>query len=118
MLDLYNIFVKRVILIDIYCYMKMIKKISKSFLKFVLLTALIHIGILVFTSIKNGNIKFLNYFQILGLTEFWPKITKGWVSDLISGLIMIVIFSIFLIISLGESRRKKVYFEISHNDKE
>lgn len=98
--------------------MKIIKKILKSFLKFVLLTALVHIGILVFTSIKNGNIKFLNYFQILGLTEFWPKITKGWVSDLISILTMVMIFSIFLIISLGESRRKKVYFETYHNDKE
>ncbi len=75
-------------------------KIIKSFLKFVLLTALIHIGVLVFTSIKKGNIKFLNYFQILGLTEFWPKITKGWVSDLISILIMASIMGGFLTISL------------------
>ncbi|MFA6369122.1 MAG: hypothetical protein WCX20_01960 [Candidatus Shapirobacteria bacterium] len=82
--------------------MKIIKKIFKSFLKFVLLTALIHIGILVFTSIKNGDIKFLNYFQILGLSEFWPKITKGWISDLISVLTMVIIFSIFLISSLNK----------------
>ncbi|MDD4785234.1 MAG: hypothetical protein PHH12_02155 [Candidatus Shapirobacteria bacterium] len=98
--------------------MKIIKKILKSFLKFVLLTALIHIGVLIFTSIRNGNIKFLNYFQILGLNEFWPEITKGWISDLISGLLMVIIFSIFLIFSLGENRRKMAYFETSHNDKE
>ena len=96
----------------------MIKKILKSFLKFVLLTALIHIGVLIFTSIKNGNIKFLNYFQILGLTEFWPKITKGWISDLISMSTMVIIFSVFLIIGLRENRRKKAYSETCHNDKE
>lgn len=98
--------------------MKIVKKILKSFLKFVMLTALVHIGVLIFTSIQNGNIKFLNYFQILGLTEFWPKITKGWISDLISILTMVMIFSIFLISSLNESRRKKAYFETYHNDKE
>ena len=74
--------------------MKIIKKILKSFLKFVLLTALIHIGVLIFTSIRNGNIKFLNYFQILGLNEFWPEITKGWISDLISFLTIATIFFI------------------------
>lgn len=80
--------------------MKIIGKIFKSFLKFVLLTALIHIGVLVFSAIKDGNIKFLNYFQILGLTEFWPKITNGWLSDALSILIMFGIIGIFLIISL------------------
>lgn len=80
--------------------MKIIKKIVKSFLKFVLLTALIHIGVLVFTSIKNGSIKFLNYFQILGLSEFWPRITKGWISDVISIIIMVLIIGIFLFFSL------------------
>lgn len=94
MLDLDNIFVKRVTLTKIYCNMKTIKKIIKSLLKFILLTAIAHIGVLVFTSIKNGNIKFLNYFQILGLNEFWPKITKGWISDLISILTMVIIFSV------------------------
>ena len=83
--------------------MKIIKKILKSFFKFILLTALVHVGILVFTSIKNGNIKFLNYFQILGLSEFWPKITKGWISDLISILTMVMIFSVFLIHSLNKN---------------
>lgn len=91
--------------------MKIIKKIIKSFLKFVLLTALIHIGVLVFTSIKKGDIKFLNYFQILGLTEFWPKITKGWISDVISILIMMLIMGSFLAISLI----KKKTVEIKNN---
>jgi energy-coupling factor transporter transmembrane protein EcfT len=89
-------------------FIKISKKIWLSFLKFVLLTALIHIGVLIFTSIKKGNIKFLNYFQILGLTEFWPKITKGWVSDLISILIMASIVGGFLTISLIKKKTAEI----------
>jgi len=82
------------------------------------MTALIHIGVLIFSAIKNGNIKFLNYFQILGLTEFWPKITRGWVSDVISAISMLIIIGIFLTISLSVNRHRKAYSEISHSDKE
>ncbi|MDD4027302.1 MAG: hypothetical protein PHO75_03910 [Candidatus Shapirobacteria bacterium] len=88
--------------------MKTIKKIMNSFLKFVLLTALVHIGVLIFTSIKNGNIKFLNYFQILGLTEFWPKITEGWISDVLSILLIVIIVSGFLITSLIKKNNKNL----------
>ena len=72
------------------------QKIVKSFLSFVLLTALIHIGVLVFSAIKRGDVKFLNYFQILGLTEFWPKISNGILSDIFSIIVMFTIVSIFL----------------------
>jgi uncharacterized membrane protein len=99
-------------------FIKISKKVWSSFLKFVLMTALIHIGVLIFSAIKNGNIKFLNYFQILGLAQFWPKITTGWISDVISAVTMIFIIIGFLIINLSVNRRKKVYSEISHNDKE
>jgi hypothetical protein len=86
-------------------FIKIVKKISACFLKFVLLTALLHIGVLIVSAIKNGNIKFLNYFQILGLTEFWPKITHGWVSDVVSVSIMSVILATFLV--FGFVRIKK-----------
>ena len=78
-------------------FIKVSKKFVSGFLKFVLLTALVHIGVLIFSAIKIGNIKFLNYFQILGLTEFWPKISTGWKSTLISILIMAGLITIFLI---------------------
>lgn len=76
------------------------KKVIKSFFKFVLLTALIHIGILAYTAIKKGDIKVLNYFNILSLDSFFPRISVGWISDLISILIMSAIFTSFLIYSL------------------
>ena len=89
--------------------MKIVKKIVKSFFRFVLLTALLHIGVLVFTAIKNGNIKFLNYFQILGLDEFWPKITNGKLSDVLSIILMTTIFLSFLIFGLiKRTRTEKV----------
>lgn len=81
-------------------FIKISKKIWSSFLKFVLLTALIHVGVLVFSAIKNGDIKFLNYFQILGLAQFWPKIINGWVSDVLSVVIMFLIIMAFLLVPL------------------
>lgn len=80
-------------------FIKIIKKIGKCFLRFVLLTALVHIGVLIFSAIKRGDIKFLNYFQILGLTEFWPKISHGLLSNLLSIITMILIVVSFLVIS-------------------
>lgn len=80
--------------------MKIVKKILKSFLKFFLLSALIHIGILIISAIKNGDIKYFNYFRIIGLEEFWPRISNTHTSDLISGIIMIVIVLSFFVFSL------------------
>jgi len=85
---------------------KISKKFWSSFLKFVLLTALIHIGVLVFTAFKNGSIKYLNYFQILGLKEFWPKIINGKISDVISISLMAIITGTFLVLSLFRERDK------------
>lgn len=82
------------------------KKVIKSFSKFVLLTALIHIGILAYIAVKDGNIKVLNYFNILNLNSFFPRISASWVSDLISFLIMAVIFAGFLFFSLRKKELK------------
>ncbi len=79
--------------------MVFLKKIGRSFLKFVLMTALLHILVLVLSAIKNMDLKYLNYFQILGLAEFWPKITQGWISDLISLLVMLGVIVTFLALS-------------------
>jgi hypothetical protein len=82
----------------------MTKKIFKSFLNFFLFSALVHNGVLIFSTLKEGNIKYLNYFKIIGLEVFWPRIADGKVSDLVSVGVMVLIVSLFLIISL----RKKI----------
>lgn len=88
--------------------MKIIKKILKSFLKFFLLSALIHIVILIILAIKNGDIKYLNYFRIIGLEEFWPRISNTYVSDLISGVIMVMIVLSFFGLSFRKINNKLV----------
>jgi len=75
----------------------MFKKIIKSFLNLFLFSAILHNCILVFLTIRNSNIKYLNYFRILGLEEFWPKIVEGRTSDLISLLVILIITTSFLI---------------------
>ena len=82
----------------------MIKKIFKSFLNFFLFSALVHNCVLIFSAIKEGNIKHLNYFKIIGLEVFWPKIADGKISDLVSMGVMILIVALFLLMSL----RKKI----------
>ena len=82
----------------------MIKKIFKSFLNFFLFSALVHNCVLIFSTLKEGNVKYLNYFKIIGLEVFWPKIADGKISDLISVGVMILIVISFLLISL----RKKI----------
>jgi len=86
---------------------KISKKFISSFLKFVLLTAIIHIGVLVFEAIKNCNIKYLNYFQILGLKDLFPRIINGKISDVISISIMTIITGTFLTLSLLKKERIK-----------
>jgi hypothetical protein len=80
-------------------------KVLRCFLKFVLVTAILHIGVLVFKTIKEGNIKLLNYFSILDLNSFFPRITRGWWSDLISAVLMISIFVGFLIFNLNRKEK-------------
>lgn len=92
----------------------MIKKICKSFLNFFLFSALVHNFVLIFSTIKESNIKHLNYFRIIGLEVFWPRIADSKVSDLVSLGVMILIIGLFLLISF---RRKiiteKIVGEIS-----
>ena len=88
--------------------MKIVKKILKSFLSFFLLSALIHIVILVISAIKNGDVKYLNYFKIIGLEEFWPKISHTNLSDLISGIVMIIIVFSFFGLSLRKRNNRLV----------
>lgn len=78
----------------------MFKKVGKSFLGLFLFSAITHNFILVFLAITKGDIKYINYFRILGLEEFWPEIANGWVSDVISALIVLGIVLVFLIIFL------------------
>jgi len=85
----------------------MFKKIIKSFLNLFLFSATIHNCILVILAIKNSNIKYLNYFRILSLDEFWPEIATDNLSDLLSLLLIIVMVIVFYIIENIKTKLKK-----------
>ena len=84
----------------------MFKKIIKSFLHLFLFSAIVHNCILLFLSITKGNIKYLNYFKILGLDEFWPEIAQGRTSDLVSVTIILLIFTMFLFWEIFKKTKK------------
>ncbi len=79
----------------------MFKKIIRSFLDLFLFSAIVHNCILLFLAIRNSNIKYLNYFRILGLEEFWPKIAEGKISDLLSLILILTIVVFFLLREMG-----------------
>jgi len=99
MLDLFNIFVKGG-KSKLYLGMIFLKKLGKSFLNLFLFSAIIHVIILIVSVVKNGDIKYLNYFRIIGLEEFWPRISNGGISDLLSVATMVSVIIVFLTISL------------------
>lgn len=65
--------------------------------------AVTHVFVLVFLIILTGNISYLNVFYILGLTELFPDIDKGLVSNMFSALI---IFSVYMFFFLRVKRKK------------
>lgn len=86
----------------------MFKKILKSLLNLILFSAILHNSILLFLSITKGDIKYLNYFRILSLDEFWPKIAESRTSDLISLMVVLLLLMVFL---LWEIYKKKEKFD-------
>ena len=84
----------------------MFKKIIKSILRLFLFSATVHNCILVILAFRNSNIKYLNYFRILSLDEFWPEIAEGRTSDLISLLIVLLIFTTFLLWGIFKKKKK------------
>lgn len=79
------------------------KRYIQAFLSMALFFAVTHVFVLVFLIILTGNISYLNVFYILGLTELFPDIDKGLVSNMFSALI---IFSVYMFFFLRVKRKK------------
>lgn len=81
--------------------MKKIKnKFVVSFVKLMILSAILHLIILAIDTIKNKTLKPLNFFTIIGMDNFFPKIANGWISTGISLILVIFLYSLFLIIEI------------------
>lgn len=75
-------------------------------MKFVLLTGLIHVGVLVVRSIKDRGWEYFNYFKILDLDAFFPKIATGWISDILSALLIMIFLGLFVFFELRKINEK------------
>jgi hypothetical protein len=64
-----------------------------------LFSAIIHVFLLILYSIRNWNAKPLNYFNILDLDLFFPKIADGFLSTMLSIIFVIIIYFTFYFIS-------------------
>lgn len=63
-----------------------------AFLKLLLVSAIIHLSIIVVFLIITKNIKVLNYFNILDIDSFFPEVINGTLSQILSAGIVIFIY--------------------------
>lgn len=68
-----------------------------SFLKFLLVSAVIHFIILMIITLKEMNIIYLNYFKILNINFFFKEIEQGILSQVISTIIVIIIYVVIFV---------------------
>ncbi len=79
------------------------KKYIQAFLSMALFFAVTHVFVLVFLVILTGNLSYLNIFYIWGLTELFPDIDKGLISNIIS---VLIIFSVYIFFFLRRKNSK------------
>ncbi len=71
------------------------KRFFRALFKTMLFFAFLHIILLVVLTIVNGQLSYVNVFQIVGLQYFFPGIDKGPVSFLLSLAVIAVIYFFF-----------------------
>ena len=68
-----------------------------ALLKLFLISAIVHIIILFIISVKERNIVYLNYFDLMEITYFFKGIEQGFLSQIASIIVMIIIYIILYI---------------------
>lgn len=71
------------------------KRTIKTIGSVIFLTAIIHLVVMIVNAVYFKDVKILNYFRVLSLDTYFPKITKGYLSDIISVIIITVLFLLF-----------------------
>ena len=79
--------------------------IIKTLQRFILVSAVIHLSIVAVIAVT-GDMSALNYFAIVGLDFFFPAISQGLTSLIISLIVAVVIFLI-LFFAFKDSDQKK-----------
>lgn len=71
------------------------KRFFKALFRTILFFAITHIALLIFLTVTQLDLHYINVFYILGLNEIFPNIDKGTGSFLVSIIVILVIYSIF-----------------------
>lgn len=69
-------------------------RMLEAFLKFVLVSALVHLSVLAVILVLTGDITYFNYFEILELEWFFPGISEGLLSQVLSAVTMVVLYAV------------------------
>jgi hypothetical protein len=71
-------------------------RLLDALLKLMLVSAGLHVVVVVFFALIKNNIRVLNYFSIIGLDLFIPDLSTGFVSHIIAILITLVLYLVIL----------------------
>ncbi|MBI2628826.1 hypothetical protein HYW74_01970 [Candidatus Pacearchaeota archaeon] len=71
-------------------------KYFDAFLKLMLLSAIIHVALLIVYSLFTQNFIILNYFNILDFDLIYSGIAEGITNFFISGLVVVIIYIVIL----------------------
>jgi len=63
-----------------------------ALLKLILLTAVIHVFVLIAAAVINADAVYLNYFNILDIDLFFPGIEQGMLSHFFSAVAMLIVY--------------------------
>lgn len=69
-------------------------KLKTAIEKLFLYSAFFHMSLLVFQAINDNSLKPINYFSVLGISYFFPKLALGNINHLLSAFFAITIFYI------------------------
>jgi len=69
------------------------KRLFQALKSLILFSAIFHLSILTFLTITKLDLIYLNYFNILDLDVFFPEISKGAVSQLLSLLLALIVYT-------------------------
>jgi uncharacterized membrane protein len=72
-----------------------------------LFTAIVHLLILAYLSIKDANIYIMNYFKILNIDSFIPNYMNSVSGNIISIVLMVVLYIAILFLNKSEHEMKE-----------
>jgi len=67
----------------------------RTLFKTVLFFAFFHLILLAILSVLKQNFTYINVFNIIGISEFFPGVDKGIVSFILSILVVLIVYLLF-----------------------